>query len=81
MIPGRTLIDFIFAEPFRPFRLHMASGRTFQIDHPERIKVGRTSVTVHSRPDENLVDPWQEVSLMLLESVEPIPTKSETELP
>jgi hypothetical protein len=67
------MIDFVSAEPFRPFRIHIASGRTFEIGYPEMIRVGRSSVTVYSRPESGPeADRWQEVSLMLLESVEPL---------
>lgn len=80
MITPRMMVDFVFAEPFRAFRIHMASGRTFEIRHPEMIKVGKSSVTVYGRPaserDNN--NPWQEVSLMLLESIEPLEAKSGT---
>ena len=74
MMTPRNMVDFIAAEPFRPFRIHMASGRTFEIRHPEMIRVGRTSLTVYTAPeqDPNQPDRWQEVSLMLLESVEPL---------
>ena len=80
MISPRVMIDFVSAEPFRPFRIHMASGRTFEIGHPEMIRVGRSSVTVYSRPESGPDQPdrWQEVSLMLLESVEPLEAKSGT---
>ena len=78
MLTPRTMLDFIAAEPFRPFRIHMASGRTFEIGHPEMIKLGRSSVTVYSRPEADLSqsERWQEVSLMSLESVEPLELKS-----
>lgn len=74
MIAPRTMIDFVTAEPFQPFRIHMASGVTFDVGHPEMIKVGRSSVTVHMRPgdDEKQPDQWREVSLMLMEFVEPL---------
>lgn len=73
MLTPRVVLDFVTAEPFRPFRLHMASGRTFDVGHPEMVKVGRSSMTVYMRPegDPGLSEHWQEVSLMLLESVEP----------
>lgn len=76
MISPRMMIEFVTSEPFCPFRLHMASGRAFEIRHPEMIKVGKSSVTVYLRPegDSAQVDRWQEVSLMLLESVEPLST-------
>lgn len=80
MITPRMMIEFVTAEPFRPFRLHMASGRTFEIRHPEMIEVGKSSVTVFGQQtsDSGKVDPWQRVSLMLLESVEPLEAKSGT---
>jgi hypothetical protein len=69
------MLDFIAAEPFR---LHMASGRRFDIGHPEIIRVGRSSVTVYARPDgdSSQSERWQKVSLMLLESVEPLDSRS-----
>ena len=80
MITPRMMIEIVTAEPFRPFRIHMASGRTFEIRHPEMIEVGKSSVTVFGRPesepDNN--DRWQKISLILLESVEPLEAKSGT---
>lgn len=74
MLAPRIVLDFVTAEPFRPFRMYMASGRTFEVGHPEMVRVGRSSVTVHMRPDGELsaAERWQEVSLMLLESIEPL---------
>ena len=74
MLAPRIVLDFVTAEPFRPFRMYMASGRTFEVGHPEMVRVGRSSVTVHMRPegDPGTAERWQEVSLMLLESIEPL---------
>lgn len=74
MIHPRTMLDFLTAEPFLPFRIHMASGVTFEVRHPEMVRVGRSSVTVHMPSNGNEEQPprWQEVSLMLMESLEPI---------
>ena len=74
MLTPRTIIDRLTAESFRSFRIHMASGRSFEIPHPE---VGRSSMTVSMRPggEASLAERWQKVSLMLLESVEPIEAK------
>jgi hypothetical protein len=74
MLAPRIVLDFVTAEPFRPFRMHMASGRSFEVGHPEMVRVGRSSVTVHMRPEgeDSSVERWQEVSLMLLESIEPL---------
>jgi hypothetical protein len=68
------MVDFLTTEPFLPFRIHMASGGTFDVRHPEMVRVGRSSVTVHMHPNGDLEQPprWQEISLMLMESLEPI---------
>jgi hypothetical protein len=73
MLAPRVVLDFVTAEPFRPFRMYMASGRTFDVGHPEMVRVGRSSVTVYLRPEgeSGTAERWQEVSLMLLESIEP----------
>lgn len=74
MLAPRIVLDFVTAEPFRPFRMDMASGRAFEVGHPEMVRVGRSSVTVQKRPegDSDHSERWQKVSLMLLEWVEPL---------
>ncbi len=83
MLAPRVVLDFVTAEPFRPFLMYMASGRTFEVGHPEMIRVGRSSVTVYQKPEGESTSPerWQEVSLMLLESIEPqaIPSRQASE--
>jgi len=78
MLSPRFMLDLVAAEPFRPFRIHMASSRTFDVRHPEMIEIGRSAVTIHMLPDSgsNTVDHWQKVSYMLLESVEPFEVAS-----
>jgi hypothetical protein len=78
MVTPRTVLDFIAAEPFRPFRIQIASGRTFKIEYPEMIKLARSSVAVYSRPEDNSnqAERWQNISLTLLESVEPLETRT-----
>jgi hypothetical protein len=76
MLSPRIVLDSVTAEPFRPFRVHMASGRRLDVGHPEMILVGRSSVTVRIRPegDSEQAERWQDVSLILLESIEPLET-------
>jgi len=76
MMTSRKVVEYVSAEPFRSFRIHMASGTTFDVGHPEMIKVGRSSVSVHMRPEgeDDRPEQWREVSLMLLEFVEPLDT-------
>ena len=44
MLTPQTVQGYVKAEPFRPFRLHLASGRTFDVRHPEMIKILKTGV-------------------------------------
>ena len=60
--------------PFRPFRICLNSGRTYEIRHPEMLKVGRSSANIYSyvgQPE----DPYERmemVGLVLIERIEPI---------
>ena len=68
MMTFRKVLDQITAEPFRPFRIKMANGQSFDIRHPESIYVGKTSARLHDEASEK----WHDVSLMLMETIEPM---------
>jgi hypothetical protein len=54
------------AQPFRPFELHMADGRSLRVDHPEFLATspsGRTAVVY--LPDDRL----EIVDLLLVSSI------------
>lgn len=74
MMNPREVMNFIAAEPFRPFRIQMASGRFFEVRHPEMVQVGRTTLIVFSALDDESgsQEQWHRVSLLLLECIEPI---------
>ena len=75
MITFQQLARYVGAEPFRPFRISMASGRTFEIRHPEMISVGRSTAricTYMSDDPEQAKERESEVSLLLMELVEPL---------
>jgi hypothetical protein len=67
----QTILGYVRAEPFRPFRIHMASGKTFEIRHPEMIKVLKSCALVFRSEVETaeLPDQFESVSLMLAKSV------------
>ncbi len=46
MMTPREIMEIVFAEPFQPFRIHTASGRTFEVRHPEFVQMGRSTLTV-----------------------------------
>jgi hypothetical protein len=66
--------EYVSAEPFRPFRIKMASGQSFDVRHPEMILVGRTSVRVYAPATADSANGhhWHDVSLMLMETLEPL---------
>ena len=71
MMTKQTINDYMKAEPFRPFRLHLVSGRTFDIRHPELIKVLKNTILVFKAAGntQDLSDEWDTISLMLIESI------------
>lgn len=71
MMAPQAVMGYVRAEPFRPFRIHMASGKTFDIRHPEMVKVLRSALLVFSSTSDSpdLPDQWESVSLMLTESI------------
>ena len=75
VITAQRLQSYVSAEPFRPFRISMASGQFLDIKHPEMISVGRSSAHINfffSDDPEQIKERVREVSLMLMESIEPI---------
>ena len=75
MMTFRRIANYVDAEPFRPFRINMASGKAYEIRHPEMVQVGRTTMTVFtwmSDDDEEVKEHEQGLSLVLIESIEPL---------
>jgi hypothetical protein len=75
MISFQRLARYVGAEPFRPFRISMASGQTFEIRHPEMISLGRSTAYIFTFMTDEVEKSKQrehEVSLLLMESVEPL---------
>lgn len=75
MITYQRLGKYVTAEPFRPFLISMASGQTFDIRHPEMITVGRSTARISTFMTDDSEKSGQrehEVSLLLMESVEPL---------
>lgn len=71
MMPPASVLTYVKAAPFRPFRVRMASGKVFDVRHPEMVRVGRTHLLVFSFVSDQprVFDEWQSVSLTLMESI------------
>ena len=78
MMTTSKVAEYLSAEPFRPFRIKMASGAAYDIRHPEMILVGRTSARVYTttEPESDKPPQWHDVSLMLMETLEPLDLKA-----
>lgn len=72
MMTFKKVFEYVSAEPFRPFRIKMASGQSFEIRHPEMILVGWSSVPIYTVTGDDTHEKWHDVSLMLMETIEPV---------
>lgn len=75
MMTPKEIVGHLFAEPFRPFRIQTAGGRTFDVRHPEVAQLGRTTLTIFTPLADDIPDAqglWYKISLMLIESIEPL---------
>ncbi len=70
MMTSRKIVEYLEAEPFRPFRINMTSGLHYDIRHPEMIMVGKTSTRVYAATDEGSNERWHDLSMLLIESLE-----------
>ncbi len=62
--------------PFKPFRICLNSGRSYEIRHPEMVRVSRTTMIVFwfAGDPQDLVEKMEMVGLILVEHIEPIET-------
>ena len=69
------VLEFLRRRPFRPFRLTLRDGRTYDVMHPELAIVGRSSVEVGlARPEDpdNIAERLISVSLLHIMQIEPL---------
>ena len=50
------ILEFVRREPFKPFRITLTDGRTYEIHHPELAMVGVSTVVI-GVPAPNYADP------------------------
>jgi hypothetical protein len=65
------LAQFHGARPFRPFRLHVADGRNFDVTHPECLTYSPTGRTIVFVKDEASMEVFD---LLLITSLESLAT-------
>ncbi len=76
MLNPEQLRMLVRAQPFRPVRVVMNSGRKYEIRHPEWVKIGRSWINVYEADDteSGIFDRYEMVSIMLMEHTEFVET-------
>jgi hypothetical protein len=71
---SREVLNYVQAIPFRPFRIRMNSGRTFDIRHPEMVRVGKRDLLLFTFVSDSpeVYDRWENLSLILIEALSPL---------
>jgi hypothetical protein len=66
-----VILNWVKANPFRPFRIRMNSGRTYDIRHPEMVRVGKRDLLIFTfvSDSSDVYDRWENIGLLLIESV------------
>lgn len=72
------LHDVAKRQPFKPFRLHLTTGATYDIRHPDLIMVGRRSavIGIAKAPDGTTYDRLFQIDLLHIVGVEDLPSRS-----
>ncbi len=70
------LLYWLKAQPFRPFRINMNNGRTYDVRHPEFVRLMTTSL-IYFWPteDPDVFKRAEMVGLALINHIEPIETE------
>jgi hypothetical protein len=66
------VLFWLRAQPFRPIGIMMVGGRTYEIRHPEFVRLLRTSLIVFTPSDvDDVFDRAEMLSLVLVQTIEP----------
>lgn len=72
-MPVQTFRDLLTQRPFRPFRLVMSRGQTYEVRHPEMAMLTRTDILVGiGDTDEGVAAEFKICSLLHVTAVEPL---------
>jgi hypothetical protein len=71
----QTFRELLGQRPFRPFRLVMSSGQSYDVRHPEMAMLTRTDILVGiDETDEGVPAEFRICSLLHVTSIEPLGT-------
>jgi hypothetical protein len=71
---------WLHGQPFRPFRIIMKSGRTYEVCHPELVRVMPTGIIYFTPSDqEDVYERAEMIGMLLIDKIEPVATHQTTE--
>jgi len=69
----QTFRDLLAQRPFRPFRLVMSSGQTYDVRHPEMAMLTRSDILVGvDESDEGVPASFKICALLHVSAIEPL---------
>jgi hypothetical protein len=69
----QTFRELLSQRPFKPFRLVMSSGETYEVRHPEMAWLTRTSILVGiDETDEGVPAEFRICSMLHVATIEPL---------
>lgn len=68
----QTFRELLARRPFKPFRLVMSSGQTYEVRHPEMAMLTRSDMLVGTNVEDGVPAEFRICSLLHVATVEPI---------
>ncbi|MCG8451351.1 MAG: hypothetical protein MI725_17435 [Pirellulales bacterium] len=76
----KTFRDLLTARPFKPFRLVMSSGQTYEVRHPEMAWVTKNDILVGIDSEDDVIPAEFKICSMLhVTAVEPLESNANGE--
>ncbi|HEY5315561.1 MAG TPA: hypothetical protein VIK18_23725 [Pirellulales bacterium] len=72
----QTFRDLLTAQPFRPFRLVMSSGQSYEVRHPEMAWVTKSDILVGIDVEDGVPAEFKICSLLHVTAVEPLASRT-----
>lgn len=70
----QTFRDLLADRPFKPFRIVMSSGQSYEVRHPEMAMLMKTDILIGLDEEDGLPSRFKICSLLHVTSVEPLET-------
>lgn len=74
MITVNTFREWMSARPFKPFRVVMSSGQSYDVRHPEMALLTRSQLLVGIDVEDGVPAEFKMCSLLHVTAVEPLET-------